>query len=82
MSKALDLLSKGIQKGFQAIEEHDIEKGRRWREQQEREEEKRERKREYLIFSCFYNRTSTSNSRIAGLITIRHNDSNRTAFRQ
>ena len=48
MSKALDLLSKGIQKGFQAIEEHDIEKGRRWREQQEREEEKRERKREYL----------------------------------
>ena len=41
MSKALDLLSKGIQKGFQAIEDHEIEKGRRYQEQQAREEESR-----------------------------------------
>ncbi len=48
MSKALDLLSKGIQKGFQAIEDHEIEKGRRYQEQQAREEESKERERQRL----------------------------------
>ena len=48
MSKALDLLSKGIQKGFQAIEDHEIEKGRRYQEQQAYEEERKERERQRL----------------------------------
>lgn len=48
MSKALDLLSKGIQKGIQAADNIAEERARRQWEQEEREEAKRERERERL----------------------------------